>query len=115
MDATLEPIHTVRKYNSLAIASLGLGLAAMAFPIISAYYLFMANGGAGYLQSLFCGVPITLTGILTGIVSLVQSSRKNQPGAWMAISGIILGTLVSGIACFMVAYLVLPFFLGGAQ
>jgi hypothetical protein len=122
MDVPLEPGKPMRKYNPLAVASLALGLITMTFPTISFLYLVVVNGGAGYLQSIFCGIPFTFASILTGIVSLVLICSKDQPGAaqaagkgaWMAIVGIVLGTLVLGMDCIMLAFLIIPFLSGMA-
>jgi len=112
---TSEQIKPIRKYNRLAIVSFVLGLMTMIFPIISILYLIAVNGGAGYLQSIFCGIPVTFASIITGIVSLVQIRRKNQKGDWMATLGIVLGILFFVILCIMVVILISPFLFGGAQ
>jgi Domain of unknown function (DUF4190) len=109
MDTTLGQIQPIRKYNGLAIASFVLGMVTIIFPIISAYYLIAANGGPGYLQSIFCGVPVALASISTGSVSLVQIRRQNQSGAWMAVVGMVVGILSFGIMCIMAADLIIPF------
>jgi chromate transport protein ChrA len=123
MEPFPEAVEPKKKYNPLAILSFVLGLVASIFPIVSFYYLIAENGGAGYVQSLFCGVPLTFASIILGIVSLVQISRKNQPGtaqaavkgAWMAIVGIVYGILVFGLDCIMLAGLILPYLSGLAQ
>ena len=112
MDTSEQPI---RKYNRLAIVSFVVGLMTMIFPIISIVYLVAENGGPGYLQSLFCGIPVTLVAIITGGVSLVQIRRVNQKGAWMAILGIVFGLLFFVIFWIMVVILIAPYLFGGAQ
>jgi len=112
---TPEQIKLIRKNNRLAIVSFVLGLMTIIFPIISILYLITENGGPGYLQSLFCGIPVTLSSIITGAVSLVQIGRVNQKGAWMASLGILFGLLYFVIFWIMVVILITPFLIGGAQ
>jgi hypothetical protein len=109
-----EQIKPIRKYNRLAIVCFVLGLMTMIFPIISILYLIAENGGAGYLQSLFCGIPVTFVSIITGIVSLVQIRRENQKGDWMATLGIVFGILFFVIFSIMVVILISPFLFGGS-
>ena len=112
---TSEGIKPVREYNRLAIVSFALGLMTIIFPIISILYLIAENGGPGYLQSLFCGIPVTLLSIITGGVALVQIRRVNQKGNWMAIFGIVFGILFFVIFYVMVVILIAPYLFGGAQ
>jgi len=112
---TSERIKPVREYNRLAIVSFTLGLMTMIFPAISIFYLIAENGGPGYLQSLFCGIPVTLVAIITGGVSLVQIRRVNQKGAWMAILGIVFGILFFVIFWILVVILIAPYLISGAQ
>ena len=114
---TPEQIKPIRKYNRLAIVSFVLGLMTIIFPIISILYLIAVNGGPGYLQSIFCGIPVTFLSIITGIVSLVQIRRENQKGDWMAILGIVFGIFffIFIILCIMVFILIAPYLFGGAQ
>jgi uncharacterized membrane protein HdeD (DUF308 family) len=112
---TSEQIKPIRKYNRLAIVSFVLGLMTMIFPIISILYLIAVNGGPGYLQSLFCGIPVTFVSIITGIVSLVQIRWKNQKGDWMATLGIVFGILFFVILYIMVVILISPFLFGVAH
>ena len=112
---TSEQIKPIRKYNRLAILSFVLGSMTIIFPTISILYLIAANGGPGYLQSIFCGIPVTFLSIITGIVSLVQIRRENQKGDWMAILGIVFGILFFIILCIMVFILIAPFLFSGAQ
>jgi hypothetical protein len=122
MDVPLEPIKPIQEFNLFAILSCVLGVVTMTFPAISLFYLVVQNGGAGYLQSISCGIPFTFASIITGIVSLVLISRKNQhgaaqaagKGAWMAIVGIVLVTLALGMDIIMVAVLITPFLSGTA-
>ncbi len=112
---TPDQIKPFRSYNGLAIVSFVLGLMSIVFPIISIVYLVAANGGAGYLQSLFCGIPVAAESILTGIISLLQIRRTSQKGNWMAISGIVLGILFFPAFCILVYILIAPYLFGGAQ
>lgn len=112
---TSEQINPFRKYSRLAIVSFTLGLMSILSPIISIVYLIAANGGAGYLQSLFCGIPVAVESILTGIVSLMQIRRTSQKGNWMAILGIVLGVLFFPSFCILVYILIAPYLFGGAQ
>jgi uncharacterized membrane protein len=112
---TSEQIKPIRKYNRLAIVSFVLGLITIIFPIISILYLIAVNGGPGYLQSLFCGIPVAFVSIITGIVSLVQIRRKNQKCDWMATLGIVFGNLFYVILCIMVFILISPFLFGAAH
>jgi Na+(H+)/acetate symporter ActP len=102
---------TNQNYDRLARLSLVFAGISIIFPIIAASYLITANGGAGYLQSLFCGVPFSLAGLSAGIAAVVRGRVQEQPGRWMAVLGIILGSLTFVIECLMVATLILPFFL----
>ncbi len=122
MDASPELIKPVQKYNLFAILSCVLGVVTMTFPTISLFHLVVAHGGPGYLQSIFCGIPLTFASILTGIVSLVLLRQKDQPGAvrpaekgaWMAIVGIVLGALVYIMDSTLLAVLLIPFLSGRA-
>ncbi len=111
---TSEQIKPIRKYDRLAIVSFVLGLMTIIFPIISISYLIAVNGGAGYLQSLFCGIPVAFVSMTTGFVSLVQIRRENQKGDWMATVGIVLGVLYFFIFSIMVFILLSPFLFGSA-
>ena len=113
MDAA-EQIKPLRKFNKLAIVSFAIGLTTMIFPIISILYLIAVNGGPGYLQSLFCGIPVSFISIITGIVSLVQIRRNNHKGARMATLGIVFGILFFVIFCILVFILMAPFLFDGA-
>ncbi len=112
---TSERIKPVREYNRLAIVSFALGLMTMIFPIISIVFLITEKGGPGYLQSLFCGIPVTFLSIITGGVALVQMRRVNQKGNWMAILGIVLGILFFVIFWILVVILIAPYLISGAQ
>lgn len=112
MDA-FGQVEPARKYNRLAIVSFILGLTTIVFPIVSIVYFIAANGGAGYLQSLFCGIPVTLESIIAGIVSLLQIRKKNQQGDWMAILGIVFGVAVFAVSCSLVFVLIAPYLFGG--
>lgn len=108
MDAS-EPINSTQKHDGLAIACFVLGLTALVFPTISVVYLIAVNGGPGYLQSLFCGIPFAVISIIAGIVSLRQRKRNEHTGSWMAISGIVFGGLFFVIALILVFVLLFPF------
>jgi chromate transport protein ChrA len=110
-----EQSKPIRNYNGLAIVSFVLGLITTVFPIISILYLIAANGGAGYVQSLFCGIPVAVEGILAGTVSLMQVRRPSQKGTWMAILGIVLGVLFFPAFCILAYILYAPYLFGGAQ
>jgi hypothetical protein len=112
---TSDQIKPRQKYNRLAIVSFVLGLLTLIFPIISIGYLIAENGGPRYMQSVFCGIPVTYLSIMTGIVSLVQIRRKNQKGGWMAILGIVLGILVFGILSIFVVILISPYLFTSLQ
>ena len=122
MNVPLEPTKPVQKYNLFAILSCVLGVVTLTFPTISLLYLVVQHGGAGYLQSIFCGIPFTFVSVIAGIVALVLINRKNQPdparpagkGAWMAIVGIVLGILAFGMDIIMLAILLIPFLSGTA-
>jgi len=111
MDSS-EQINPIQKHDGLAIAGFVLGLTTLIFPTISLVYLIAVNGGPGYLQSLFCGIPFAAISIIAGIVSLMQRRRNNQAGSWMAISGIVLGSLFFVIALILVFVLLFPFLSG---
>jgi hypothetical protein len=109
-----ERINPIRKYNRFAIVSFVLGLVTTIFPLISIYYLIAENGGPGYLQSLFCGIPFTFVSMITGIAALVQIRRQDQKGVWMAVLGIVFGILFIVFFSVMVFHLLSPFLFGGA-
>ena len=112
---TLAQIKSVRRHDRLAMVSFVLGLLTIIFPSISVMYLVTVNGGPGYLQSLFCGVPFMLVAILSGIVSRLRTSRENKKGDWMATWGIVLGAVIFVISCIMVYILFRPYLLGTAH
>jgi hypothetical protein len=107
-----EQIKPVRDYNRLAILSFILGLMTIIFPIIAIFYLVTVHGGPGYVQSLFCGIPVTFLSTITGITALVETRRKNQKGVWMATSGIVFGILFFVVFYILVAILLGPYLLG---
>jgi hypothetical protein len=111
---TPEQIRPLQKYNRLVIVSFVLGAMTILFPIISVVYLIVANGGPGYFQSLFCGIPIAFASIITGIVSLAQK-RERQKGGWMAAWGIVFGNLFFVVACILVFILLAPYLSGTAH
>ena len=112
MDLPLRPVQPSPKTNSLAVASFFLGLATMFSPLLASYYLVTRSGGAGYLQSLFCGIPVAFAGLLAGIVALLQVRVTKQPGAWMAVIGMVFVLLFVGLFSVMLAGLLLPFLMG---
>jgi len=114
MDAS-EQINSTHKHDGIAIVSFVLGLTTLIFPTISVGYLIVANGGPGYLQSLFCGIPVAVISILAGIGSLLQRRKNNQVGSWMAMSGIVFGSLFFVISLILVFVLLFPFLSGAAQ
>jgi hypothetical protein len=109
-----EQINPIRKYERVAVVSFGMGLVTVIFPTISIFYLITENGGSGYVQSLFCGIPFIIASIITGIAALVQLRRKDQKGVWMAILGIVFGILYMVIFIGMVFHLLSPFLIDGA-
>jgi hypothetical protein len=117
METGLELLQSFRKDSQLAIVSFSLGLLTILFPGLAIHYLITANGGPGYLQSLFCGIPFTFASMITGGVSLAQI-RKHQAGGkgrWMAVLGIAFGVLFFVVSSIMVAILIIPFFVGIAH
>jgi chromate transport protein ChrA len=114
MDTSIQ-INPTRKYDRLAIISFLSGLVAMLFPIISVVFLITLNGGPGYLQSIFLGIPVAFVSIITGIVSLASRSAKNQKGDWMAVLGIIFGILFFAISYVLVIILLFPYLLSIAR
>jgi peptidoglycan biosynthesis protein MviN/MurJ (putative lipid II flippase) len=116
MDTYLEPMQPVRKYSRLAILSFGLGLGSALSPLLSFYFLVARNGGPGYVQSLFCGVPFAVCSLLTGIISLALNGWSDRPGrakgGWMAVLGIVLRIFYFGIAVFLALVLLGPFLSG---
>jgi hypothetical protein len=102
-------IQPIQKHNRLAIVSFALGLMTVVFPVISIMCLIVANGGPGYLQSLFCGIPVALGSIITGIVSLAQARGNDQKGSWMAAVAIGLGISFFPISCSMAYILLQPY------
>jgi len=109
-----EQFKPIQEFNRLGIVSFVLGLMTLIFPIISISTLITVNGGAGYLQSIVCGIPVTFVSILTGIGSLVQIRKTNQKSGSMAILGIVFGILVFAILWILVVILIAPYLLGGA-
>ncbi len=114
MDAC-EQINSFQKHDGLGIASFLIGLITLIFPTISVVYLIAVNGGPGYLQSLFCGIPFAEISIIAGIVSLIQRRRNSQAVSWMAMTGIVLGALFFVIALILVFVLLFPFLSGTAH
>jgi hypothetical protein len=112
---TSEQINSTQKYDRFGIVSLILGLTTLVFPLISVVYLVTANGGPGYLQSLFCGIPIALLSIVVGTIALAQRAEHNRAGNWMATSGIVFGSLFFVISLAMVFVLIFPFLSGTAH
>jgi ABC-type sulfate transport system permease component len=110
---TLDQIKPIRTYNRLAIVSFVVGLIAMVFPTVSVAYLIAVHGGPGYLQSLFCGIPVALVSIVTGTASLVQIGGKNQKGGWMAVLGIAFGGAFFIASCILVLILISPYLFYG--
>lgn len=110
---TLERIKPIRKYDRLATVSFVAGLIAMGFPIVSVGYLIAVHGGPGYLQSLFCGIPVALVSMVTGIASLVQIREKNQKGGWMAVLGVAFGGSFFIASCILVFILISPYLFYG--
>ena len=110
---TLEQTKSIRKYDRLAIVSFVVGLLAMGGGAVSVIYLITAHGGPGYLQSLFCGVPVALVSTATGIVSLVQIRQKNHKGGWMAVLGMALGGSFFIASCILVFVLISPYLFYG--
>ncbi len=106
---------SIPKYSRLDLLSFGLGLTTLIFPAVSVVYLITENGGPGYLQSLLNGIPFASISIIIGIISLVQRKMKNQAGNWMAVSGIVLGSLFLMTALVMVIVLLFPFLTGNAH
>ncbi len=109
-----EQTQSLQKYDRLVIVSFVFGLMTIVFPIIAIFYLLTENGGPGYLQSLFCGVPVAVLSITTGIASLMQKTKR-QKGVWMATLGIVLGSLFYVVFFIMVLILLFPFLLGVAH
>jgi hypothetical protein len=114
MDAS-EQINPTHKHDGIVIVSFVLGLTTLIFPTISVVYLIVANGGPGYLQSLVCGIPVAVISILAGVVSLVQRRKDNQAGSWMAMAGIMFGSLFFVISLILVFVLLFPFLSGTAH
>jgi hypothetical protein len=106
MDA-LTQIKPTRKHDRLVVASFAAGLVSLLFPRLSLLYLVSANGGPGYLQSLFCGIPFGLAGIISGTIFLVQTHKANKRN-WMAMGGILLGFLFFVIFGILVFNLLRP-------
>jgi hypothetical protein len=109
----LEQIKSFRTYDRLAIVSFGVGLIAMVFPTVSVAYLIAVHGGPGYLQSLFCGIPVALVSIATGTASLVQIRGRSQKGNWMAALGIAFGGSFFIASCILVFILISPYLFYG--
>lgn len=107
-----EQTNPIQNQDGLVIACFVLGLTTLIFPTISILYLTTANGGPGYLQSLFCGIPFAAISVIAGIVSLAQGSKNNKTGSRMAISGILFGSLFFGIALILEIILLFPFLSG---
>ncbi|MAT45618.1 MAG: hypothetical protein CL609_25080 [Anaerolineaceae bacterium] len=109
---TFEQTRPNQRQAVLATTSFISGLFSLLFPVTAVIFLFTKNGGPGYLQSLICGFPFALTSLITGTVSLVQKNKNDQPGSWMAISGIVSGFLFFISALILVIILLFPFLSG---
>jgi hypothetical protein len=114
MDASSQ-ITPAQKRDGLAIASFVLGLTTLIFPTISVAFMIAVNGGPGYLQSLFCGAPVAVISIITGVVSLSQSSKNYPASSWPAKLGVGLGSLFFVTALILVLVLLFPFMSGTAH
>jgi hypothetical protein len=105
---TPQQVNSNQKINRLAIVSFTLGLLSMIFPVTAIFYLISRGGGAGYLQSLSCGIPFTLASIIIGAIALVGIRRENQKGSWMALPGTVFGITYFVISWIFIAILVTP-------
>ncbi len=114
MDAHPQPVQPQPTYNRLSLLSFVLGLLSLLSPILTFYFMLTQNGGPGYVQSLFRGVPCAFSSILVGIISLALPSRTGQNGRWMAVTGMVLGILYFGISCLLGLVLLGPFLMGRA-
>ena len=99
----------------LAIISLTTGLMAQVFPAVSLFLLVVQNGGAGYVQSLICGAPIAVIGILSGVAVLVHDRTQGRQADWRAVTGVGLSVVFYVAALLLTVILLAPFFLWGAE
>lgn len=114
MDASSQ-LNPTQKRDGLATVSFVLGLTTLIFPTISVAFMIAVNGGPGYLQSLFCGAPVAVISIITGVVSLSQRSRNYPASNWPAMLGVGLGSLFFVTALIMVWVLLFPYLSGTAH
>jgi hypothetical protein len=99
------------KWNTLAIVS--LGLAAFMLLLFLSTFLFRAMEdvyfGAFSLPGYFylAMIPVGMAALVTGIVSIVQLTRRRQRGLWMALLGSGLGAAGMVLMFFLVRLIVI--------
>jgi hypothetical protein len=82
--------------NRLGIISFSLGIL---LPLMFALTLFRSRfvnnvGMLYFFEDIICGmIPVGLTSLITGWISLARSKEFQNPRLWMPITGIILGAL----------------------
>ncbi len=88
-------IHAAKPHLEIASLSLGLLLPVM-FGLSLLQSRFLNNVGMLYLlQDIrYAVIPVGLASLITGWIYLVHSKESRNPRAWMAITGIIMGSLV---------------------
>ncbi len=82
--------------NRLGIISFSLGsLLPLLFVLTLFRSRFVNNVGMLYFfEDIICGmIPVGLTSLITGWISLARSKGVQNPRLWMPITGIILGAL----------------------
>ena len=82
--------------NRLGIISFSFGiLLPLMFGLTLFRSRFVNNVGMLYfLQDIICGmIPVGVTSLITGWISLARSKGVQNPRLWMPITGIILGAL----------------------
>lgn len=100
-----------RQWNLLAIVSLGLAVFMMLLFLSTLLFRAMEDVyfGAFALPGYFylAMIPVGLAALITGIMAIVQLTRKHQKGLWMALVGGGVGTAGMILMFFLVRLIVI--------
>jgi hypothetical protein len=100
-----------RRWNTLAIASIGLAFFMLLIffstflfrTIEDVYFGAFALPGYFYLTM----IPVGLAAFITGLISIIQFTRRRQRGLWMALIGSGLGVTGMVLMFFLVRLIVI--------
>jgi hypothetical protein len=100
-----------RELNTLAIVSLGLAVFMLLLFISTFLFRSMEDVyfGAFALPGYFylAMIPVGMTALVTGIVSIVQLTQRHQRGLWFALAGSIMGAAGMVLMFFLVRLIVI--------